>query len=138
MSVALLLITHNLIGKELLDTAEIVLGSCPMRTAHLNVEQGSDPNEVVRRGLELLRGLDEGDGILILTDAFGSTPSNVAVRLSEDERIAVVAGINLPMLLRVLNYPELSLPELQDKALTGGRDGVLLVKTPRHNGHDPE
>lgn len=104
------------IGKELLNTAKIVLGLCPLRTAHLSVAQNSNPADVVGQGLALLRELDNnGAGVLILTDAFGSTPSNVAIQLGEQERVTVVAGINLPMLLRVLNYPNLSLLELQDK-----------------------
>jgi PTS system ascorbate-specific IIA component len=63
----------------------------------------------------------------VLTDCLGSTPSNVASRLAEGHQAAVIAGVNLPMLLRVLNYPQLSWQDLRDKAITGGRDGVLLV-----------
>ena len=131
MSVGLLLITHHRIGEELVHTARSILGLCPLRTAHLNVSQGGDPAEALQRGTRILQRLDSGDGVLILTDAFGSTPSNVAARLGEQTRTAVVAGVNLPMLLRVLNYPDLALADLQQKAITGGRDGVLSVETPK-------
>ncbi|MBW3546289.1 MAG: hypothetical protein KY428_11955, partial [Bacteroidetes bacterium] len=64
---------------------------------------------------------DSGDGVLVLTDAFGSTPSNIAMRLSRQSGVTVVSGLNLPMLLRVMNYPQLSLEELQiNNALPGG------------------
>jgi PTS system ascorbate-specific IIA component len=56
---------------------------------------------------------------------FGSTPSNIATSLERDGHVAVVSGINLPMLVRVLNYPHLSLAGLTAKALSGGSDGIL-------------
>lgn len=129
MSVGLLVVTHNRIGHELMRTASNILGVCPLSAECLAIEPDSDPAQVHQRGEEVIRRLDRGDGVLILTDAFGSTPSNVATRLGEDIGTAVVSGVNLPMLLRVLNYPGLTLRELQDKALSGGRDGVLLVET---------
>jgi PTS system ascorbate-specific IIA component len=72
--------------------------------------------------------LDDGDGVLVLTDLFGSTPSNISVRLLSRGNIEVVSGVNLSMLIRVMNYPELSLPILVTKALTGGHDGINLCE----------
>ena len=72
--------------------------------------------------------LQGGDGVLVLTDMFGSTPSNVASRLMARDGIQIVSGINLPMLLRVLNYPELGLEELVQKAVSGARDGVRVCE----------
>jgi PTS system ascorbate-specific IIA component len=57
---------------------------------------------------------------------YGSTPSNIANRLMKRPEVSVISGISLPMLIRVMNYPKLSLPELINKALTGGHDGILL------------
>lgn len=128
MSVGVLLITHNRIGEELLSTTRTILCGCPLPTAHLDVPQDSDTPDMTDRAHKLLSTLDEGDGVLILTDAFGATPSNVAVRLGSRAGTAVVSGVNLPMLLRVMNYPNLPLEALRDKAYSGGRDGVLLVE----------
>ncbi|MFV8835880.1 PTS sugar transporter subunit IIA [Aquisalimonas sp. APHAB1-3] len=128
MSVGILLVTHNRIGWELLETAKETLGFCPLQTQTLDVLQDMDPAEMMRRAREMVDELDDGDGVLVLTDAYGSTPSNVAASLAGDQRITVVAGVNLPMLLRIFNYPGLRLTELADKALTGGQDGVLLVE----------
>lgn len=126
MSVGLLLITHDDIGKTLLEVAiETLHGNCPIDVRYLAVSAMSDPEATHAHGERLVAELDRGDGVLILTDAYGSTPSNIACQLSLSHRTAVVTGLNLPMLLRVLNYPALDLPELADKALTGGRDGVL-------------
>lgn len=128
MSVGLLLVTHNRIGEELLHTACATLGLCPLKTRSLEVVQDSDPDRLLQDCEQLVRELDQGDGILVLTDAFGSTPSNIAMRLGRRPGVAVVSGLNLPMLLRVMNYPQLRLEELQLKAVSGGQDGVLLVK----------
>ena len=89
-----------------------------------------------RGGPCILDQLDEGDGVLVLTDAYGSTPSNIACRLGARRQVAVVTGLNLPMLLRVLNYPALPLDELKEKAVSGGRDGVLLVPGDSCGGDD--
>jgi len=64
--------------------------------------------------------------VLILTDAYGSTPSNIANRLAAIVTSKVIAGVNLPMLLRVFNYPEKSLEELSTTAFDGGKDGIII------------
>lgn len=126
MNVGLLLITHDDIGHTLLKVAvETLHGNCPIEVRSLAVNATSDPETTHAQGERLIAELDRGDGVLILTDAYGSTPSNIACQLSQAHRTAVVTGLNLPMLLRVLNYHTLDLPELAGKALTGGRDGVL-------------
>lgn len=124
MKVGLLLITHGPVGQDLLDTAIAVLGTCPLQTRCLSVPMNCDPDALTTRGKSLVEELDEGDGVLIMTDLYGSTPSNIACRLG-GERVVVVAGLNLPMLIRVLNYPALGLADLQTKALSGGRDGIM-------------
>jgi PTS system mannose-specific IIA component len=71
--------------------------------------------------------------VLVLTDLCGSTPANIACRLTQFDDVMVVAGLNLPMLIRVLNYPELSLAEMAERAVDGGRQGVMLLPG-RHEG----
>ena len=75
----------------------------------------------------MVNELDTGDGVLILTDLCGATPSNIACRLSHLQHVKVVVGLNMPMLLRILNYPNLSLEEMAEKAVDGGRQGVMLL-----------
>ena len=128
MNVGLLIIAHNDVGRVLLDAAVGMLGVQPIPTAVLGATSDKDPDAMLDRALLLAREVDQGEGVLILTDLFGSTPSNVAWALQHHIHAVVVAGVNLPMLLRVMNYPKLSLPELAEKALSGGRDGVLLCK----------
>lgn len=128
MSVGLLLITHDRLGEQLLQTATTMLGLCPLNAESIAVRGDGDPDAVIETAGQILARLDEGDGVLLLTDIYGSTPSNIAMRLLDSRRATLVAGVNLPMLIRVLNYPRLSLDELAQKALSGGRDGVLLCK----------
>jgi mannose PTS system EIIA component len=128
MSVGLVIITHNRIGAELLATASTTLGGCPLAAAVLPVSSDADPEQLTGKARQMIGEVDQGEGVLVLTDAYGSTPSNVAMRLAQTGAVQVVAGINLPMLLRILNYPRLRLPELTEKALTGGRDGILLCE----------
>lgn len=130
MSVGVLVVTHDRIGDELLATVTDIMGSRPLPSAALSVTAATDLGDLVERGREHLVELDQGHGVLILTDAFGSTPSNVAVRLGAYAGTGVVSGVNLPMLLRVMNYPELALDALYERAYTGGRDGVIQVDPP--------
>lgn len=129
MAVGLLIITHNLIGEDLLSTARSMLGRLPLETASLAVSQSGDPDELLARARELHGRLNTGDGVLVLTDMYGSTPSNIATRLLQQPKTQVIAGINLPMLVRVLNYPELRLHELVNKAISGAHDGIVLCET---------
>jgi PTS system ascorbate-specific IIA component len=125
MSVGILIVSHNQIGEELVITAQQMLSGCPLPTKVISIEIKDQP-EAIRAQLDRdLIGLDNGDGILILTDMFGSTPSNIACAVSDREDIRIVSGLNLPMLIRVLNYPSLSLTELENKAISGGQEGVV-------------
>ena len=127
MSVGLLLITHNRLGDELLDTARAMFQRMPLSVATLAVGRNDKPEKLQAKAEGLMAELDDGDGVLLLSDMYGSTPSNIANRLAAaGEGRQVVYGVNLPMLVRVLNYAALDLNTLVVKALSGGRDGVMV------------
>lgn len=126
MSVGLLLICHNAIGETMAATATELLSGQPLPLRVVNVYHDNDPEQVIEQARALVKEIDSGEGILILSDLFGATPCNIARRLQPEHRIAVVTGLNLPMLIRTLNYPELGLEELADKARSGGVDGIVL------------
>jgi len=132
VSVGILLITHGLIGTTLLQSARDILGVCPLPASHLAVAQNCNPEHVLKEARAAAQNLDSGEGVLVLTDLYGSTPSNIACRLQQAGRMRVIAGLNLPMLIRVLNYPDLGLDELACKAVSGGRDGVLTLEETGH------
>ncbi|MCU0833234.1 MAG: PTS fructose transporter subunit IIA [Chromatiaceae bacterium] len=126
MSVGLLIVTHNTIGSALLETATKMLGACPLRAETLEITEYMEPDLLLGQARAMAAALDSGDGVLVLTDLYGSTPANIARALA-GEHVRVLAGVNLPMLVRVLNYAALPLSELVDKGLSGGRDGILCA-----------
>jgi PTS system ascorbate-specific IIA component len=128
MTTGLLIISHENIGVALVETASLMLEMCPMALELLPVTPGCTPESLYDRAMTAVRRLDSGGGVLVLTDMYGSTPSNVANRLARESNVMVVAGLNLPMLVRVFNYPGLSLPELARKAVSGGRDGIFTCE----------
>ncbi|MCF6324934.1 MAG: PTS sugar transporter subunit IIA [Gammaproteobacteria bacterium] len=129
MSVGLLIVTHGEVGQALLDSAYAMLGGSVLQVGVVSVANGSDPDEIVKEVGTAISTLNKKDGVLLLTDMYGATPSNIVMRLQDDSaHVMVVAGINLPMLIRVLNYPDLSIEQLLEKALSGGRDGIFCCR----------
>ena len=128
MSVGLLILGHNGIGPALLGTTTLMMGVCPLPVKLLTVSRDSNPVELLDQTRQLVTELDEGDGVLILADLSGSTPSNVAQQLLTNKNVRIVTGINLPMLIRVLNYHVLGLDELTEKAISGGKDGIMQAR----------
>lgn len=129
--IGVLVISHGAIGEALLASAEQILGAKQARTAALGVSRSDDPDAVLERARALAARLDEGAGVLVLTDMFGATPCNVAARLLADGRIEGVAGVSLPMLVRVLSSRNGSLPAAVQRALSGGAEGVVHMNTDR-------
>ena len=132
--VGLLLVTHGKLGHFLLETMIDMIGPLPLATDVLEVRRVQATDVLLLQGRRMIERLDQGAGVLLLTDAFGSTPSNIANRLAETPRTAVVAGVNLPMLVRVFNYPELDLETMSRAAVEGGQRGVLICPPPAHKG----
>lgn len=125
MSVSLLIVAHAPLGQAVLDAAVGTLGRNPISTGVLDVVRDTEPDIAIIQAQRLVEELDQGDGVLVLTDIYGSTPSNIACSLLQRENIRIVTGLNLPMLIRVMNYVELDLPSLAEKAFSGGHDGIL-------------
>lgn len=125
MTIGVLLVTHGKLGRLLLGTVEELIGELPLPVDVLEVRRVQSTDMLLSQGRRTLERLDEGGGVLILTDAFGSTPSNIATALAEDAHAEVVAGINLPMLVRIFNYPNCDLAEITRNAIDGGQRGIL-------------
>ena len=127
--IGVLVISHGAIGETLLASAEQILGAKQAQTAALGVSRSDDPDRVLDKARALLARLDQGAGVLVLTDMFGATPCNVAARLLADGRVEGVSGASLPMLVRVLAGRNGSLPAAVQRALTGGAEGVVHMNT---------
>jgi len=127
MKTGLLLITHGNLGQEMLDTVKTILPAWPLQTLAISAHANTDPEELLDVASRACAKLDQGAGVLVLTDLFGSTPSNVANRLVDLHRVRVISGANIPMLLRIMNYTNTDLDELADKATAGAHDGIMLT-----------
>tara|TARA_B100001248_G_C27250277_1_gene393461 strand:- start:157 stop:537 length:381 start_codon:yes stop_codon:yes gene_type:complete len=126
MKVGILLVTHSDIGKQLLLTATSIFGKNPFQVELLSIDNYDQPSDVKELADKYVKFLDNGAGVLVLTDIIGTTPSNIASSINH-EKIAIVAGLNLSMILNVFNYPEDSLHQLSIKALEGGIQGVSKI-----------
>ena len=126
MKVGILLVTHSDIGKQLLLTATSVFGKNPFQVELLSVDNYDQPDDVKELAEKYVKFLDNGAGVLVLTDIIGTTPSNIASSINH-KKIKVVAGLNLSMILNVFNYPEDSLNQLSIKAVEGGIQGVSKI-----------
>jgi PTS system ascorbate-specific IIA component len=138
MSVSILIISHGDIGISLISTAKQMIGHSTSKITALNANIDLDANieatvdELYTKASSLVKEIDQGDGVLILTDLFGSTPSNIACRLYEKNNISIVTGVNLSMVIRILNSPDLTLEAITEKACSGGIDGIKIREF--HNG----
>ncbi len=126
--VGILLVTHNGLGASFADCIVHVLGEMPKHLRVLSVLAADDPQSKVSEGELMIKELDNGSGVLILADVFGATPSNIGRRLCHAERVEGVAGVNLPMLLRVVCTPNKTLTELAHIAVEGGRECIVHME----------
>ena len=128
MRCALLLMTHPGIGQALLETVNRLLGMrLPLSVEVFELDWDDTPDVLLPAALERARALDHGAGVLLLTDLYGASPSNLAAQLLlELPRAQRVAGVNLSMVLRVLNYPDLALEALASVAADAARTGVIV------------
>ena len=125
--VGVLLVTHNGLGDSFVDCVRHVLGEVPHNLKSLSVLSGDDPAQKLVEGEALIKQLDGGGGVLILADVYGATPSNIGRQLCHTERVMGVAGVNLPMLLRVICQPNKTMPELAGIAIEGGRECIVQM-----------
>ena len=127
MSVGILIITHDGIGSALLDATSHMIDNNPLKVKFLSASRECDPDLLLTTANEYFDDVDDGDGVIVLTDLIGSTPSNIAHRLDTHEKVSIITGINLSMLIRLFNYPDLNLEELTNKAFSGGVDGITVA-----------
>ncbi len=126
--IGILLVTHNGLGDSFIDCVKHVLGEVPPNLKSLSVRASDNPQLKSVEAQALIKQLDTGSGVLILSDVYGATPSNIARQLCHAERVMGVAGVNLPMLLRTVTHPVTALPELVKIAVDGGRGCITSIK----------
>ncbi|HYC44866.1 MAG TPA: PTS fructose transporter subunit IIA [Burkholderiales bacterium] len=125
--IGILIIAHGTLGESLIHCASHVLNKRPGRLRQLGVTAQDDPLLLLPQARALVKELDAGSGVLILSDMYGGSPSNIAAKLLVPGRVEGVAGVNLPMLIRALTYRDRPLATLVTKAVSGGCEGVLRI-----------
>ncbi len=123
--IGILLITHGSYGEALVQNACHVLNKRPLQLNQLGLSAQDDPLDLLPLAQQMLKLVDDGEGALVLTDIFGASPANLSLKLLEPGRIEGLAGVNLPMLLRALNYRDKGMETLLVRARDGGRDGII-------------
>ncbi|MBM3383799.1 MAG: PTS fructose transporter subunit IIA [Betaproteobacteria bacterium] len=123
--IGVLIVAHGAFGEALIHSASHVLGKRPLRLRQVGVTVHDDPEAMFSLAQGLVRELDDGGGVLVLTDIYGATPGNIALRLLDPGRVEGVSGVNLPMLVRALTYRDKGLQVMVQKTLSGGTEGVL-------------
>jgi mannose PTS system EIIA component len=125
--IGILIIAHGSLGESLIQCATHVLNRRPERVRQIGVGMNEDPAAVTRLAQQEVQALDEGDGVLVLSDIYGATPCNVAMKLIVPDKVEAVAGVSLPMLIRALTYRDRGMRVIVGKAVSGGRDGVVNI-----------
>ncbi len=125
--IGILIIGHGALGECLIHCASHMLNKRPPRLRQIGVAAQDDPVLLVPQARKVVKELDEGDGVLVLTDMYGGSPSNIAAKLVIPGKVEAVAGVSLPMLIRALTYRDKSLQVMMTKAISGGCEGVLRV-----------
>lgn len=125
--IGILLLTHAPLGQAFIDAATHVFRARPERLEAIDVVADQDPAEVRRIAAQAIERLNDGSGVLVITDVMGGTPSNCTIQLSQPGRIEVIAGISLPMLLRAITYRSDTLDVVVEMALAGGQSGAVRV-----------
>ncbi|MDP2799709.1 MAG: PTS sugar transporter subunit IIA [Deltaproteobacteria bacterium] len=122
--VGIVLATHGNLAEELVKVSEFIVGRMEQVTA-VSIDPSQDV-EILRKEIQkAIKRMDSGNGILILTDMFGGTPSNISLSFLEEGKIDVVTGVNLPMLMRLTHSREkLTLAEVAEQAKSYGRKGI--------------
>ena len=128
--VGILIVSHGAFGESLIHSASHVLGRRPPYLRQLGVTVHDEPEAALVVAQDLIRFLDQGDGVLVMTDIYGATPSNIAAKLLQPGKVEAIAGVNLPMLIRALNYRDEPLASVAGKALEGAMEGITRVPLP--------
>jgi PTS system mannose-specific IIA component len=125
--IGVVVVTHGQLATELVNAAETIVGDQPRFAA---VSTGwHDAVELAREEIaQAIARVDSGSGVIVLTDMFGGTPSNLAMSLLEEGRVEVVTGVNLPMLIKLANLREtVPLQEVARRIREDGRNAIWVA-----------
>ena len=126
--IGIMIIAHDSLSEGLARAVTHVLGSRPPQFEVLSVAATDDPAALLPAARELVRQLDTGSGVVVFSDIYGGSPSNLAAKLLKAGRVEGIAGVNLPMLVRAFTYRAKGMDTMIKKAISGGCDGVVRIE----------
>ena len=129
--VGLLIMAHAPLANAFITAARHVFKSMPEHLEAIDVQPDQNPEDVIELAKQAIARLNLGDGVLVLTDVFGGTPSNCSQKLDALDHVAVLAGLSLPMLLRALTYRNDNLDVVFEMAQAGAQNGAVRVDNRR-------
>jgi mannose PTS system EIIA component len=126
--IGILIIAHGNFGDSLIQCMTHLLGRKPEGITSLQVSGTDDARSLLPTAQRLVAAVDEGEGVLVITDIFGSTPSNLSCKLLIPGRVEGVAGANVPMLVRAVTYRTRGMETLLKRVVSGGCEGVFHIE----------
>lgn len=125
--IGLLIVTHSNLGREFLNAAEFIVGRLDAADA-VSITQTADSEQIRKMIEEKVSVLDTGEGVLILTDMLGGTPSNISLSFLKEETVEVLTGVNLPMVIAIAqNRADMDLSKLAQTAQEAGKTSISLA-----------
>ena len=126
--IGILIVTHRQLGDALIDCTEFILGKRPDAMEAVSIDLSENAGDLRRKLENGIKKLKSDKGVLILTDMFGGTPSNLSYSFLEDGRIEVISGVNLPIVIKAVNMrQEKSLAELAEQLESFGKRSISMA-----------
>ena len=126
--IGIVVVTHSLLGESLIETAEFILGAPVENVVSVSINVQKDVDELRIKVADAIKNVDTDGGVLILTDMFGGTPSNLSYSFLEDGKVEVISGVNLPVLIRAVGLQkEADLSKVAQNLVTSGKRSISLA-----------
>lgn len=126
--IGILVVTHNQLGNALIESAEFIIGGRPKALESISIDLNQNAESLRKKIADTIKKVDQKDGVLILTDMFGGTPSNLSYSFLEEGRIEVLSGVNLPILIQAVNNRDkMNLADLGNNLEKFGKKSISLA-----------
>ena len=126
--IGIVIVTHSHLGDALIDAAEFIIGSPPDNMVSVSINLNENVDKLREKIAQGIKKVDQKKGVLILTDMFGGTPSNLSYSFLEEGRVEVISGVNLPILIKALNTQEkIELGEFAESLEAFGKKSISLA-----------
>ncbi len=126
--IGIVIVTHSHLGDALIDAAEFIIGTRPDNMVSVSINLNENVDKLREKIAQGIKKVDQKKGVLILTDMFGGTPSNLSYSFLEEGRVEVISGVNLPILIKALNTQEkMGLGEFAESLEAFGKKSISLA-----------